>query len=176
MPLANAVVKQGISSHSAKSFSSSPQDDMTVRLFNLNSILSWWNNLKKFCCEIKKNSAMGRIYKLGENIASNKNRYQTYKQNQCRGEPYVRPSDINRYQTNYVREWIRNDCLGHRFTNDCCSEGEHKVRPYIGFGHLLGFGFFRGNIIRDFLICTYAHQYWHLFLIALFRDKINCLN
>jgi hypothetical protein len=44
------------------------------------------------------------MYKLGENIASNKNRYQTYKQNQCRGEPYVRPSDINRYQTNYVRE------------------------------------------------------------------------
>ena len=47
---------------------------------------------------------LGRMYKLGENIASNKNRYQTYKQNQCRGEPCVRPSDINLYQTNYVRE------------------------------------------------------------------------
>ena len=26
-----------------------------------------------------------------------------YEQNQCRGEPYVRPPDKNRYQT-YVRE------------------------------------------------------------------------
>jgi len=36
-------------------------------------------------------------------FASNKNRYQTYEQNQCRGEPYVRPPDKNRYQK-YVRE------------------------------------------------------------------------
>ena len=23
--------------------------------------------------------------------------------------------------------------FGHRFANDCCQEGEHKVRPYIDF-------------------------------------------
>ncbi|ETR69576.1 MAG: hypothetical protein OMM_09475, partial [Candidatus Magnetoglobus multicellularis str. Araruama] len=29
----------------------------------------------------------------------NKKQYQTYEQNQCRGEPYVRPPNKNRYQT-----------------------------------------------------------------------------
>jgi hypothetical protein len=31
------------------------------------------------------------MYKLGENVALIKHRNQTYEQNQCRGEPYVRP-------------------------------------------------------------------------------------
>jgi hypothetical protein len=31
------------------------------------------------------------MYKLGENVASNKNRNPTNVRNQCRGEPYVRP-------------------------------------------------------------------------------------
>ena len=33
----------------------------------------------------------GLMYKLGENVALIKHRNQTYEQNQCRGEPYVRP-------------------------------------------------------------------------------------
>ena len=74
-------------------------------------------------------------------FASNKNRNQTYEQNQCRGEPYVRPPDKNRYQA-YVRDRIRNVFLGHRLANDCCSESEHKVRPYIGFGHWLNFDYY----------------------------------
>ena len=28
----------------------------------------------------------------------------------------------------------------HRFDSGCSSEGEHKVRPYIGFGHWLDSG------------------------------------
>jgi len=33
----------------------------------------------------------GRMYKLGENVASKKYRNPINVQNQCRGEPYVRP-------------------------------------------------------------------------------------
>jgi hypothetical protein len=32
--------------------------------------------------------------------------------------------------------------FGHRFANDCCQAGEHKVRPYIGFGHWLDSGYY----------------------------------
>ena len=73
------------------------------------------------------------LFAVGKRMS---NRNPSNVRNQCRGEPYVRPPDKNRYQT-YVRQWIWNDCLGHRFSTDCCSEGEHKVRPYIGFGHWL---------------------------------------
>jgi hypothetical protein len=30
--------------------------------------------------------------------------------------------------------------FGHRFVSGYCSEGEHKVRPYIAFAHRLDFG------------------------------------
>jgi len=30
--------------------------------------------------------------------------------------------------------------FGHRFVSGYCSEGEHNVRPYIGFVHSLDFG------------------------------------
>jgi len=74
----------------------------------------------------------------GEMFASDKNRNQAYKQNQCRGEPYVRPPYNYRNQT-YL---FGNKCMGfrHRFLYGFCSEGEHKVRPYIGFAHRLDFG------------------------------------
>jgi hypothetical protein len=59
-----------------------------------------------------------------------------YEQNQCRGEPCVRPPNNNRHQT-YV--W---KCMGFGlwFVSGYYSEGEHKVRPYIGFAHRLCFG------------------------------------
>jgi len=45
--------------------------------------------------------------------------------------------------------------FGYRFVCGFSSEGEHKVRPYIGFGHWLGFGFFlRQHFSKT---CTYAH-------------------
>jgi len=38
-----------------------------------------------------KHDILGHMYKLGENVASSKNRNPTNVRNQCRGEPYVRP-------------------------------------------------------------------------------------
>jgi len=32
--------------------------------------------------------------------------------------------------------------FGHRFANDCCKDGEHKVRTYIVFGHWLDFDYY----------------------------------
>ena len=37
--------------------------------------------------------------KIQDDWLADKNRYQTYEQNQSRGEPYVRPPDKHRYQT-----------------------------------------------------------------------------
>ena len=52
------------------------------------------------------------------------------------GEPYVRPPNNNPNPT-YVWKCMG---FGHRFVYGYCSEGEHKVRPYIGFAHWLDFG------------------------------------
>jgi len=52
--------------------------------------------------EINIDSRDGRMYKLGENVASKKNRNPTNVRNQCRGEPYVRPPNKNRLRT-YVQ-------------------------------------------------------------------------
>ena len=44
----------------------------------------------------------------------------------------------------------------YRFVFGFSPEGEHKVRPYIGFGHWLGFGF---CLRQHFpLAFTYAHS------------------
>jgi hypothetical protein len=43
---------------------------------------------------------------------------------------------------------------GYRFVFGFSSEGEHKVRPYIGFGHWLDFGIFSRQHFP--LTCTYA--------------------
>jgi hypothetical protein len=36
----------------------------------------------------------------------------------------------------FIKPMFENEletfAFGHRFANDCCQEGEHKVRPYIG--------------------------------------------
>jgi hypothetical protein len=46
----------------------------------------------------------------------------------------------------------------YRFVFGFSPEGEHKVRPYIGFGHWLGFGFcLRQHFPLTF---TYAHIKW----------------
>jgi len=44
--------------------------------------------------------------------------------------------------------------FGYRFVFGFSSEGEHKVRPYIGFGHWLDFGIFSRQHFP--LTCTYA--------------------
>jgi len=44
----------------------------------------------------------------------------------------------------------------YRFVFGFSSEGEHKVRPYIGFGHWLDFGIFSRQHFP--LTCTYAHR------------------
>jgi len=44
--------------------------------------------------------------------------------------------------------------FGYRFVFGFSSEGEHKVRPYIGFGHWLDFGIFSSQHFP--LTCTYA--------------------
>jgi len=61
-------------------------------------------------------------------------------ENECRGEPYVRPPNNNRLRS-YVRDKRFYFILGHRFDTGFCPEGEHKVRPYIGFAHRFDTGF-----------------------------------
>jgi hypothetical protein len=50
--------------------------------------------------------------------------------------------------------FLRFNCLVYRFVFGFISEGEHKVRPYIGFGHWLDFGIFSRQHFP--LTCTYA--------------------
>ena len=51
----------------------------------------------------------------------------------------------------------------YRFVFGFSPEGEHKVRPYIGFGHWLGFGFcLRQHFPLTF---TYAHPKHHYFFL-----------
>jgi len=43
-----------------------------------------------------------------------------------------------------------------RFANDCCSEGEHKVRPYICFGHWLDFDYY--DLPENLCSLTYSAE------------------
>jgi len=53
-------------------------------------------------------------------------------ENECRGEPCVRPRTKTGIKPMFENE-LETFAFSHRFANDCCQEGEHKVRPYIDF-------------------------------------------
>jgi hypothetical protein len=57
-----------------------------------------------------------------------------------------------------IKPMFGNKCMGfgHRFVSGYCSEGEHKVRPYICFEYRLDFGYCQRQAF--FSNFTYVHK------------------
>ena len=61
--------------------------------------------------------------------------------------------------------------FGHRFANDCCQEGEHKVRPYKGLVRFLFEGEHKVRPTRR--ITKYLLRYTRKYMIVYLRGEIG---